>query len=161
MVNQSNHNRLKWSSLTGGLAGLAAWGCSTALFWNNQSGWGVLIVASTAAAFLTGFGLWYWLMTKRPQVTVKAGAVTGGLIGLLAHPLAWYLGILLLFFPGQTDSLGQPTANPLEGIPMALFYSLVGCLFTGWFTVPLGALVGGMVAYAQTRFKPNGIINHK
>jgi hypothetical protein len=150
-VTQPTHHRLKWSSLTGGIAGLAAWGCSTALFWNNQSGWGILIVASTVAAFLTSFGLWYWLMAKRPQVTVKAGIVTGGLIGLLAHPLAWYLGILLLFFSGQTDSLGERTATPIEGILIALIYTLFSLAFIGWVTIPLGAIVGGVIAYAQSR----------
>jgi hypothetical protein len=151
MVNQPQPHRLKWSSLTGGTAALVAWGCNTVIFWDNNSDWVVFKVASVLAAFLTGFGLWYLLLTRRPRPTIKAGVVTGGLIGLLAHPLAWYLSILIGYFSGQTDSLGQSTANPLEGIPMALFYGLIGCLFYGWLTALLGALAGGVIAYFQTK----------
>lgn len=151
MINQPQSHRLRLSSLTGSIAALAAWGCITVLFWNNSADWAIFKVASVVAAFLTGFGLWYLLLTRHPRPTVKAGALTGGLIGLLAHPLAWYLTILIGYVSGQTDSLGQPTANPLEGIPMALFYGLMGCLFYGWLTASLGALGGGFIAYFQTK----------
>jgi hypothetical protein len=138
--------------MMGVVAGLAAFGISAWLLGGNSSGWDIFIVISPIAAFLTGFGLWWSLLSLRPQVTVLYGLIAGALIGILAHPVAWYLAMLWLYFSGETSSLGEPTFTPLEGLIYAPLSSLLSLIAVGWLSVPLGLVGGGLVVYLQSRF---------
>ena len=134
------------------VAGLAAFGLSAWMLAGNTSGWQIFIGLSPVAAFLTGFVLWWSLMTLRPRVNLLFGLLAGALIGILAHPVAWYLAILWMYFSGETGSLGEPTVNPLEGLLYAPIYALPSLLIVGWLSVPLGLIGGGLVAYIQSKF---------
>ena len=72
----------------------------------------------------------------------------------MAHPLTWYFALLYLYFSDERSSLGEATLNPWEGILASLAYSLLSLLFVGWLTAPIGALVGGVLAYVQSRGTP-------
>ena len=134
------------------VAGLAAFGLSAWLLAGNTSGWQIFVGISPLAAFLTGFILWWSLMTLRPRVSLLFGLLVGALIGILAHPVAWYLAILWMYFSGETGSLGEAPLNPVEGILYAPVYALPSLLIVGWLSVPLGLIGGGLVAYLQSRF---------
>lgn len=149
-------SKLGWSSLMGLVAGLAAFGLSAWLVAGNTSGWDIFVIISPIAAFLTGFVLWWSLMILRRRVTVPFGLIVGVLIGILAHPVAWYLAILWMYFSGETSSLGEPALTPVEGLVSAPIYA-VGSLFFGWLSVPLGLLGGGLVAFIQSKFTKRNI----
>lgn len=70
----------------------------------------------------------------------------GILTGVLAHPVAWYLGIVWSYASGARSSLGERTVNPLQGLAACLIYGCLSVLLTGWLTVP-----AGLMHYAVTR----------
>jgi hypothetical protein len=134
------------------VAGLAAFGISAWILAGNTGGWQIFVGISPVAAFLTGFVLWWSLMTLRPRISILFGLLVGALIGILAHPMAWYLAILWMYFSGETGSLGEAPLNPVEGVFYAPVYALPSLLIVGWLSVPLGLIGGGLVAYIQSRF---------
>jgi hypothetical protein len=116
-------------------------------------GWQRLPICAALAAFLTGFGLWSWLIERRAvpgrRVSILAGILTGGTAGGLAHYLCWYLLILsanldyVLF--GTTSSLGEPPMNPFQGLAGAAVFSAWSLFLFGWVTIPAGALLGWLM----------------
>ena len=112
-------------------------------------GWRLLPICAALAAFLTGFGLWYWLIERRKALRRRAGILTGALAGALAHYLCWYLLILsanldYLWF-GTTSSLGEPPMNPFQALAGAAVFSGWSLFLFGWVTIPAGALLGGLM----------------
>jgi hypothetical protein len=116
-------------------------------------GWQRLPMCAALAAFLTGFGLWYRLVERcgatgrRPGL--RAGLVTGGAAGALAHYPCWYLMILsanldYLWF-GTTSSLGEPPMNPVQGLAGAAVFGAWSVFLLGWVTIPVGALLGWLM----------------
>jgi hypothetical protein len=133
------------------VAGLAAFGISAWIVAGNTGGWEIFVIIAPVAAFLTGFVLWWSLMILRRRVTILFGLIVGALIGILAHPVAWYLAILWMYFSGATSSLGEPTLTPLEGLVSAPIYAVGSLFLVGWLSVPLGLVGGGLVAFIQSR----------
>ncbi|WP_051023994.1 hypothetical protein [Thiorhodovibrio frisius] len=120
-------------------------------------GWQLLPICATLAAFLTGFGLWFWLIERRQATRRRAGILTGALAGALAHYLCWYLLILsanldYLWF-GTTSSLGEPPMNPFQGLAGAAAFSAFSLFLFGWVTIPAGALLGGLMI-GRSRISP-------
>lgn len=135
------------SGLYFGLAGLC---CGFLIFSNAKgAGWEKMIYASALAAFLTGTLVWWILVDRSGSTSIWKGALAGGLTGLLAHPLAWYVGIILNYFSGTKSSLGDEPMNPLTGLWGALVFSLFSWLVVGWLTVLVGGLVGTLIAFAR------------
>jgi len=115
----------------------------------------LLPVAAGLAAFITTFTLW-WLFVSRPaRPSTWRGVVVGGLSGLLAHPVCWYLLICLNYVLASLaitpESVGGPPLDPAEGLGGALILSLYSLFLFGWITVPAGALTGGIVGWWQAR----------
>ncbi len=52
-----------------------------------------LIFTSTAAAFITGTLLWKIVYARARKHTHWRGMLVGALVGVVSHPLAWYLTI--------------------------------------------------------------------
>lgn len=123
------------------------------LFFSNAEGrdWGMMIGPSTFAAFFWGTVLWALLAFNPRRVTTLFGAIVGLLVGLLSHPLAWYLAILYYYFTGATDSLGGKTLRPGEGFIASFTFSMISLLLVGWITGPVGAMVGALMGYLQSR----------
>lgn len=140
---------LVWLLLAGFDFGLAGYASAWLLLRDAAEDWQALTFAAPAAAFLLGVALWRLLVLHYTGRLWLRGAIAGGLTGLLAHPLAWYLASLYFFFSGASSSLGEPALNPLEAIPASLLYALLSLLAAGWITVPLGALVGLALAGFQ------------
>lgn len=123
-----------------GIAGAVS---AASMVWNSGgAGWRGMIAAAGTAAALTGGILWRWLVLSRPVVTRRRAVLVGGLAGLVAHPVAWYLMIVALYVTGARGSLGDRTLTPLEGLWGSLVYSAWSLFLFGWITIPVGAFVG-------------------
>lgn len=115
---------------------------------------------ATLAAALAGGGLWWLLVARRSRYRLPRGAVVGGLAGIVAHPLCWYLAVLgqnacYWLWGGCRSSLNEPPVDPLNGLWAAVLLALGSLFFFGWLTVPLGALVGGLwAAWARPTTRP-------
>lgn len=101
-----------------------------------------MAVAAALASFVVGGLCWRLLIARPGQTALWRGLVMGGLTGLLAHPLAWYLLSLIFYAGGVRSSLDEPTLNPLEAIPGSLILAAGSILIVGWLTVPLGMVAG-------------------
>ena len=140
-----------WVGIAGLAFSLAAFIFSLLLLSGVGEDWYTMLYAAPLAAFLSGFFGWGILVIVSKRVTLWKGVGAGALIGLIAHPLTWYFAILFFYFSGARSSLGEPTLNPVEGLWASLLYSLLSWLFVGWLTVPIGAAIGGILAYIQSK----------
>ncbi len=146
-------NKLLWIILPGLAFAVAGWACSLWFLKEALGDWRVMLYAAPASAFLSGVFFW-WLLVIRPErPTWGRGMIAGALTGLAAHPLAWYLAILIFYVAGVRDSLGQATLDPLTGLAASGVYSLLSWVGLGWLTVPVGALVGGVMALLQRNIR--------
>lgn len=92
------------------------------------------------AAFLAGAGLFRAFVVGRESLL--RGGVAGALVGIVAHPLAWYLLLLQTYVSGARSSLGEPTVGPVYGVYGAFAFSIWSWLLAGWLTVPVAGLIG-------------------
>ena len=123
------------------------------------SGYEFFAVYAGAAAFLTPTLLWRLIVARTEAYTILRGALTGAISGVLSHFVTWYLFILssnvcYWAFGGCKDSLGEGPMNPLEGLAGAAGLSFFSLLFFGWITVPIGAILGGLLARSQRVKRP-------
>lgn len=114
----------------------------------------LLVVASSASAFLVGTVLWKRLAGDVSTFSYRP-AVVGALVGILSKPLTMYvITISRYFFTGLPDNLviGSPPSGMtewtsaealvLQDIVTALLTSLFGFLFTGGLPILIGAATG-------------------
>lgn len=133
------------AGICGGLVGLFVRGIAEAADYD------LFPFFSGAAAFICAAVLWWWLLSKKGSYTLPRGLLAGGLTGLFAHYLCWYLLILahnICYFGwgGCTSSLGEPPVDLLNGLWASAGLSIISLIAFGWLTVPLGALIAGLVA---------------
>jgi hypothetical protein len=144
---QRRHN--KEALLIGGCFALGALLPSVSIIlWmkgHNSLKW--LILTSVIAAFLAGALLWRKVFGHGRKPTFWRGAGVGALIVIAAHPLAWYLLFLLLYFSGAAGSITERNIDPLSGLVSSLSYTAGSLLIFGWITVPVGAAIGGGLGY--------------
>jgi len=93
------------------------------------------------AAAITGASCW-WLVVERAQkFTVGRFVFAGLLCGLLSHPVMW-LGMMGIGMLIASD----PTTWSMSGLNtflwLALFFTSISLLITGWATAIFGALGG-------------------
>lgn len=99
-----------------------------------------------AAASLVGGLLWAKVALQgTASASVRRGALVGGLIGFVAHPVFWYIGAVYAWAFYEPGAAGE-YLGPIHGLWGALLLSLVSWLLAGWVTVPVGALTGGLLA---------------
>ncbi len=112
---------------------------------SEGSGWHILAPFAGLAAALCAALLWYfWILSRKNQKRWQ-GALAGGLVCLIAHPVAWYLLILYNFFFGEGSSLGDDPIGPIDGLWGAFVFSFWSLLFYGWLTLPIGAICGALL----------------
>ena len=77
------------------------------------------------------------------------------LFSLLAHPLAWYLTMVLSFIAhllDPADSFGGLGVDPLSALFGSLFLSLFSLVLVGWLTLSVSALLaGGLLSLLRLR----------
>ena len=92
--------------------------------------------------------LFWWLLIARPrQLTILRGASAGVLASVLAYPLVFLVMFVLL---GEVP-FELRASSFLSRVGYALSASLFAVAFGGWYTLLLGALVGGLLAFGQQR----------
>ena len=117
---------------------------------------GNLPILSGISAFI-GSSLMWLLIVDRPNNWSEDRGVVAGVSGaIVAHYLNSYISLLIANYGywilgKQIGSLPGPPMDPLFGILAMLFYMLLSLLIIGWFTIPVGALIG--VVYVKT-FSP-------
>ncbi|GAB4396144.1 MAG: hypothetical protein Fur0044_55020 [Anaerolineae bacterium] len=136
-----------WVFLAGLAFALAAFVCSYLFLKDAVGDWRGMLVAAPLTAFFCGLVCWGVFIVRGQKAGFWRGAWVGVLVALLSHPLAWYGSILYFYLAGVPRTL-----NLFEGILASLFYGLVSLIFVGWLTLPAGAVVGSLLAYAQTRW---------
>lgn len=139
-------------SLLAGLLGLVG---GTAV-WMIASGGGYeyLPLAAGLGAFGTTAFFWWLIVSRRANYRARAGALAGGLSGIVSHYTCWYLylvgsNICYGLTGGCASSLGEPPLDLLNGLWGTLIFSLVSLMFLGWITVPLGMAIGAWGAWKQ------------
>jgi hypothetical protein len=111
----------------------------------------VFYVAAPLASALLGVCLWWWAIIKPGRLSVRRGIGVGVLGATLAHPLAWYLALVLGYLTGETAVAGVLVNNPLLDIPGALILAPFSLLWVGWITALVGGIAGGVVALLQSK----------
>ena len=111
--------------------------------------WRGLTVTASAAAFIMGALLWGLIFTRWRRPTPWKGVGVGALVGIVSHPLAWYLLMVWFFVMGGRSSPGARTPDPLSAIPASLFLSLASIWAVGWITAPVAGLVGGILGFVS------------
>lgn len=147
--------RLSAPSLWTAIAGLTLGGVATGVARFFQGGkpaadltiTSVIVFISVCA---TGALSWWLLITRRSRVSEGRGAMAGGLTALLGYLLVYQVSHLVygLASPGfYGDTLPERIAG-------GLMISLVTLIFSGWFMVPLLALVGALLSLGQIALSP-------
>jgi hypothetical protein len=131
----------------GVLAG--AWVATTAI----GRGYGAFALVAPIAAFLSGSLTW-WLMIARSRYYSRLrGASAGAIAAILGHYICWYLFMVSAFFSQSTSrsplSPGQAMPNPMEAIVWAGAPALWSLVLLGWITLPVGAVLGTLLASRQ------------
>ncbi|QLH82695.1 hypothetical protein [Halosimplex pelagicum] len=120
--------------------------------WPSVSGGdGSLALASLLAAGIVGAASWLGVERYAGGRPILGGAAAGVLTGVLAHPVAWFLGPILDL---EVQAGGSVFLTP--------FMSVYSLLFVGWLTVPLGAVAGlvtGVVRVAVQRWTGRRVVD--
>ncbi len=107
-----------------------------------------LPIAAPIAAWLGGSLTWWFYCERNKKTRTQTRAAIAGTVGaILAHPLCWYLLILISNFGywvlgQQQGSLNTPPVDPFLAIPTSLMLGFFSLIFYGWVTVPLGMIAG-------------------
>ena len=122
------------------------------------AGWGWLPLLAGLSAFASAALCWGLFVARRPRPTVVRGALAGAAAALLAHYGTFYLLIVRQnishWVYGTVSSLGEPPVGLWDGLVGAVAFTLFSYLFIGWFTIPVGALIGGVYARRLGRSEP-------
>ncbi len=135
------------------LAGLAA-AILALQFYGTSYGTQVAVFyfAAPLAAALLGPYLWWWAIIKPGRLSVRRGIGVGVLGASLAHPLAWYMALVLAFLTGEQTVAGILATNPLQAQDLLapLFLAPFSLIYVGWITALVGGVAGGAIALLQS-----------
>lgn len=107
----------------------------------------VFSLAAALASLLVG-PLFWWLLIMRPrQLTLSRGIFVGSLGSLVAHPLTWFLVLVVASLGGNTILfLKVEHVAPIEILLAIPIYSVYSLFYVGWLTTLVGGVVGGILA---------------
>jgi len=107
-------------------------------------------LAAPLAAVLLGPGLWWWAIIQPGRLNVRRGIGVGVLGACLAHPLAWYIALVLAFVRGEPTIASINVTNPVQDLLASLVLAGFSLLYVGWITALVGGAAGGLVALLQS-----------
>ncbi len=107
-----------------------------------------LIAALTSAAL--GPLLWWRMIIKSGRLSVWRGASVGALTAIIAHPIVWYVALVVAFFAGRSTVASILVTNPFQDLISAVFLGTFSLIFVGWLTALIGGVVGGLIALLQS-----------
>ncbi len=108
----------------------------------------VPLTASVTSAIL-GSALWWRVIIRPGRLSVRRGIGVGALTAAIAHPVVWYVALVLAFLTGQQTVVGVQVTNPLQDLISAVFLATFSLIFVGWPTVLIGGIAGGVTASLQ------------
>ena len=127
-----------------GVAGMA---CAALIVRDSVGeGWHVLRYTTGLAALLVAVLVCWLLVPPSGELSLTRGAAMGAFVTLLSYPVTWYLAILHQALFGGPSSLGDEPLGPISGLSGSLVFSFWSILLTGWWTAPLGAGLGALLA---------------
>jgi hypothetical protein len=111
-----------------------------------------LALAAPLAAALLGPCLWWGAIIKPGRLSVRRGIGVGVLGACLAHPLAWYIALVLALLTGERTMAGMylTSTNPVKYLFAPLTLAGFSLIFVGWITALIGGVAGGAVALLQS-----------
>ncbi len=108
--------------------------------------WFTILLGTFAAG-----SLFWWLLIGRPRrATMGRGLAAGILASVFAYPIVFLVMFVVL---GEVPLELRASSLPSRAA-YALLASLFAIAFGGWYTVILGAVVGGLLAFGQRRLLP-------
>ena len=143
-------SRLARSAMGGAVAGALALMIALLVLTiggNAGSDWGILIPCAAVGTFAVttlGFRL---LLGLGRRLRVWMGVVAGLVIGVCAHAAMWYLMLLFANLTGVRSSLGEAPVDLLTALWACWVYAAASLVLTGWGTLPLSAVAGGLFVY--------------
>ena len=99
------------------------------------------------SVFLTGAAVW-WAAMPEDDVSLCRGAMAGAATGLLSHFTFWLAVVV------NEAVHGSPVGDPVESVVASGILSVLGIVVVGVVTVPIGAIAGVLLAYAQSHREP-------
>jgi hypothetical protein len=114
----------------------------------------VFYLTAPLAALLVGPSLWWWAIIKPGRLSVRRGIGVGVLAASLAHPLAWYIALVLTLLMGERTiggiTGGVNVNNPVQDVFASLVLAGFSLIYVGWITALIGGVGGGVVALLQS-----------
>jgi hypothetical protein len=113
-----------------------------AFHWDSENS--ILTLCASMAAALTGLGLWRYCTARVRWLSLRRAMGAGMLFSLLAHPLAWYLTMIVSFIAHLLDPAGPfgvLGVDPFSAVFGSLFLSLYSLVLVGWLTLSVSALL--------------------
>lgn len=100
----------------------------------------VLSADATVAALVVGVPAWYWCIVLPRRATPLRGAAVGAIGSLCAYPVMW-------MFAGLISR--QAVFGTLDVVSLIRLWTILGWLYAGWITTPLGAVAGWLLVSLQ------------
>jgi hypothetical protein len=151
-----------WYSLllVGGGAALAGLAAAFFALWFYGTSYvvqvAVFYLAAPLAAALLGPCLWWWAIIKPDRLSVRRGIGVGVLGASLAHPLVWYMALVLAFLTGEQPVPFMLITNPVQDLLEALSLAWFSLILVGWITALVGGVAGGAIAQLQSAYGCSG-----
>ncbi len=121
-------------------------------FYTANTDVGMIYPAAPLAALLIGPLFWWRSIMKVRRLSIRRGIVVGILSSIAAHPLTWFLAMLLALLNGSPTVAGVLIFNPLVALGNSLVLSLFSMIEVGSITVLVGGITGGLMAGLQLGF---------
>lgn len=125
-----------------------------AFHWDAESS--ILTLSASIAAMLTGLGLWRYCTARVQWISLRRAIGAGMLFSILAHPLTWYLTMILSFVVHLLDSSDSfsLSLDPFWAFFGSIFLSLYSLILVGWLTLLVSGIIGGGLMLLLRRQKP-------
>ncbi|HEX4205094.1 MAG TPA: hypothetical protein VHZ51_13045 [Ktedonobacteraceae bacterium] len=123
--------------------------------WDTENS--LLTLSASIAAMLTGLGLWKYCTARVQWMRFRRAIGAGMLFSVLAHPLTWYLTMILSFFAHLLDPsgpFGVLGVDPFSAVLGSMFLSLSSLVLVGWLTLLVSAIMSAGLVLLLRRQKP-------
>lgn len=119
-----------------------------------------LYLGVVGACGLVGLLYWRALTSQLQPLAVGSGVLLGVLCSVLAHPLMWFIALLInnltadpSGFIGINWHFQLPT--PLAEMVETMFFMFYGLFYVGWITSLVGGCVGAALAWVGAWWRKN------